>query len=323
MIRSEIIGSGVCLPDNVVTNDDISKRVETSDEWIRERTGIRERRIVRDGETTSMLAVGAARAALKDAAIDAGEIDLIVVATTTPDETFPATATTLQARLGMSRGAAFDVQAVCSGFIYALAVADNFIRAGQARTVLLIGAETMSRLLDWTDRTTCVLFGDGAGAFVMQAREGEGTNADRGVLNTKLFSDGRLHDLLYVDGGPSSTQTTGHLRMQGKEVFKHAVTNISAAIEASAAAAGLTVPDIDWFVPHQANQRILDGTARKLGIPPEKVISTVAIHGNTSSASVPLALQTAVDDGRIKRGDLVLLEAMGGGFTWGAGLVRW
>jgi 3-oxoacyl-[acyl-carrier-protein] synthase-3 len=323
VIRSEIIGSGACLPDNVVTNDDISKRVETSDEWIRERTGIRERRIVRDGETTSMLAVGAARAALKDAAIDAGEIDLIVVATTTPDETFPATATVVQSRLGMAHGAAFDVQAVCSGFIYGLAVADNFIRAGQARTVLLIGAETMSRLLDWTDRTTCVLFGDGAGAFVMQAREGDGTNADRGVLNTKLFSDGRLHDLLYVDGGPSSTRTTGHLRMKGKEVFKHAVTNISAAIEASAAAAGLTVPDIDWFVPHQANQRILDGTARKLGIPPEKVISTVAIHGNTSSASVPLALQTAVDDGRIKRGDLVLLEAMGGGFTWGAGLVRW
>jgi len=323
VIRSEIIGTGICLPDNVVTNDDISKRVETSDEWIRERTGIRERRIVRDGETTSMLAVGAARAALKDAAIDAGELDLIVVATTTPDETFPATATVVQSRLGMAHGAAFDVQAVCSGFIYGLAVADNFIRAGQARTVLLIGAETMSRLLDWTDRTTCVLFGDGAGAFVMQAREGEGTNADRGVLNTKLFSDGRLHDLLYVDGGPSSTRTTGHLRMKGKEVFKHAVTNISAAIEASAAAAGLTVPDIDWFVPHQANQRILDGTARKLGIPPEKVISTVAIHGNTSSASVPLALQTAVDDGRIKRGDLVLLEAMGGGFTWGAGLVRW
>ena len=323
MIRSEIIGTGICLPDNVVTNDELSKRVDTSDEWIRERTGIRERRIVRDGETTSQLAVAAARAALTDAAIDAGEIDLIVVATTTPDETFPATATTVQARLGMSRGAAFDVQAVCSGFIYGLAVADNFIKAGQARTVLLIGAETMSRLLDWTDRTTCVLFGDGAGAFVMQAGEGEGTNADRGVLNTKLFSDGRLHDLLYVDGGPSLTQTTGHLRMKGKEVFKHAVTNISAAIEASAHEAGLRVADIDWFVPHQANQRILDGTARKLGIPPDKVISTVAVHGNTSSASVPLALQTAVEDGRIKRGDLVLLEAMGGGFTWGAGLVRW
>jgi len=323
VIRSEIIGTGISLPENVVTNDELSKRVDTSDEWIRERTGIRERRIVLPGETTSMLAVAAARAALKDAAIDAGELDLIVVATTTPDETFPATATVVQSRLGMAHGAAFDVQAVCSGFIYGLSVADNFIKAGQARTVLLIGAETMSRLLDWTDRTTCVLFGDGAGAFVMQAREGEGTNADRGVLNTKLFSDGRLHDLLYVDGGPSLTQTTGHLRMKGKEVFKHAVTNISAAIEASASAAGLSVADIDWFVPHQANQRILDGTARKLGIPPDKVISTVAVHGNTSSASVPLALQTAVEDGRIKRGDLVLLEAMGGGFTWGAGLVRW
>ena len=323
MIRSEIIGTGICLPDNVVTNDELSKRVDTSDEWIRERTGIRERRIVRDGETTSQLAVAAARAALTDAAIDAGEIDLIVVATTTPDETFPATATTVQSRLGMSRGAAFDIQAVCSGFIYGLAVADNFIKAGQAKTVLLIGAETMSRLLDWTDRTTCVLFGDGAGAFVLQEREGKGTNADRGVLNTKLFSDGRLHDLLYVDGGPSLTQTTGHLRMKGKEVFKHAVTNISAAIEASAGEAGLSVADIDWFVPHQANQRILDGTARRLGIPAGKVISTVAVHGNTSSASVPLALQTAVEDGRIKRGDLVLLEAMGGGFTWGAALVRW
>jgi 3-oxoacyl-[acyl-carrier-protein] synthase III len=323
VIRSEIIGSGISLPENVVTNDELSKRVDTSDEWIRERTGIRERRIALPGETTSMLAVAAARAALKDAAIDAGELDLIVVATTTPDETFPATATVVQSRLGMAHGAAFDVQAVCSGFIYGLSVADNFIKAGQARTVLLIGAETMSRLLDWTDRTTCVLFGDGAGAFVMQAREGEGTNADRGILNTKLFSDGRLHDLLYVDGGPSLTQTTGHLRMKGKEVFKHAVTNISAAIEASASEAGLSVADIDWFVPHQANQRILDGTARKLGIPPDKVISTVAVHGNTSSASVPLALQTAVEDGRIKRGDLVLLEAMGGGFTWGAGLVRW
>jgi len=324
VIRSQVIGIGAYLPETVVTNADIAKRgLDTSDEWIRERTGIRERRIVRDGEMTSHLAVEAARAALKDAAMDAGEIDLIVCATTTPDETFPATATTVQSRLGMMRGAAFDVQAVCSGFIYGLAVADNFIKAGQARTVLLIGAETMSRLLDWEDRTTCVLFGDGAGAMVLQAREGGGTNADRGVLNTKLFSDGRLHDLLYVDGGPSSTRTTGHLRMQGKEVFKHAVTNIAAAIVASAQEAGLGVPDIDWFVPHQANQRILDGTARKLGIDPDKVISTVAVHGNTSAASVPLAVVTAVRDGRIKKGDLVLLEAMGGGFTWGAGLIRW
>jgi 3-oxoacyl-[acyl-carrier-protein] synthase-3 len=324
VIRSQIIGIGSYLPENVVTNDDIAKRgVETSDEWIRERTGIRERRIVRDGEMTSHLAVEAARAALKDAAIDAGELDLIVVATTTPDETFPATATTVQSRLGMHHGAAFDVQAVCSGFIYGLSVADNFIKAGQAETVLLIGAETMSRLLDWSDRTTCVLFGDGAGAFVMQAHQGEGTNADRGVLNTKIYSDGRLHDLLYVDGGPSSTRSTGYLRMQGKEVFKHAVNNISAAIVASATEAGLGVADIDWFVPHQANQRILDGTARKLGIDPNKVVSTVAVHGNTSSASVPLAVVEAVKDGRIKKGDLVLLEAMGGGFTWGAGLVRW
>jgi 3-oxoacyl-[acyl-carrier-protein] synthase-3 len=323
VIRSRVIGCGICLPDNVVTNDDLAKRVDTSDEWIRERTGIRERRIAREGENTSHLALESARAALKDAAIDAGEIDLVIVATTTPDETFPATATTVQARLGMSRGAAFDVQAVCSGFIYGLAVADNFIKAGQAETVLLIGAETMSRLMDWTDRTTCVLFGDGAGAFVLQGHEEEGTNADRGVLNTMLYSDGRLHDLLYVDGGPSSTRTTGYLRMKGKEVFRHAVANLSAAIMDCAAKAEVKVEDIDWFVPHQANQRILDATARKLGVPFERMVSTVAVHGNTSSASVPLALMTAVQDGRIKRGDLLLLEAMGGGFTWGASLVRW
>ena len=323
MIRSRVIGCGVYLPDNVVTNDELAKRVDTSDEWIRERTGIRERRIAREGENTSHLAVEAARAALKDAAIDAGEIDLIIVATTTPDETFPATATVVQSRLGISRGAAFDVQAVCSGFIYGLAVADNFIKAGQAETVLLIGAETMSRLMDWTDRATCVLFGDGAGAFVLQAHEGGGTSADRGVLNTMLYSDGRLHDLLYVDGGPSSTRTTGYLRMKGKEVFRHAVANLSSAILDSAAKAGVSVDDINWFVPHQANQRILDATAKKLGVAPERMVSTVAVHGNTSSASVPLALMSAVQDGRIKRGDLLLLEAMGGGFTWGAALVRW
>jgi 3-oxoacyl-[acyl-carrier-protein] synthase-3 len=323
VIRSRVIGCGICLPDNIVTNDDLAKRVDTSDEWIRERTGIRERRIASEGENTSHLAVESARAALRDAAIDAGEVDLVIVATTTPDETFPATATTVQARLGMSRGAAFDVQAVCSGFIYGLAVADNFIKAGQAETVLLIGAETMSRLMDWTDRTTCVLFGDGAGAFVLQAHEEQGTNADRGVLNTVLYSDGRLHDLLYVDGGPSSTRTTGHLRMKGKEVFRHAVANLSAAIMDCAAKADVKVDDIDWFVPHQANQRILDATAKKLGVPPDRMVSTVAVHGNTSSASVPLALMTAVRDGRIKRGDLLLLEAMGGGFTWGASLVRW
>ena len=323
MIRSQIMGCGAFLPRTVLTNAELAKRVDTSDEWIRERTGIHQRHIVAKGEKTSDLALHAARAALASAKMDVGELDMIVVATTTPDETFPATATTLQARLGMTRGAAFDVQAVCSGFIFGMSVADNFIKVGQAKTVLLVGAESMSRLLDWSDRTTCVLFGDGAGAVVLQAKKGKGDNSDRGVLNTKLYSDGRLHDLLYVDGGPSSTQTTGHLRMQGKEVFRHAVTNISAAIVASVEEAGLKISDIDWFVPHQANQRILDGTARKLGIPVSRVVSTVSQHGNTSAASVPLALATAVADGRIRKGQLVLLEAMGGGFTWGASLVRW
>ena len=323
IIRSRIIGLGSFLPSQVVTNSDLAKRMDTSDEWIRERTGIHKRHIARDGEFTSDLAIEAARAALVDAGIDGGELDLIVVATTTPDDTFPATATKVQARLGMTHGAAFDVQAVCSGFIFGLSVADNFIKAGQAKTVLLIGAETMSRLLDWEDRTTSVLFGDGAGAMVLQAADGKGDNSDRGILNTKLFSDGRLRDMLYVDGGPGSSRTTGHLRMQGKEVFRHAVTNISSAIQASVDEAGLKMEDIDWFVPHQANQRILDGVARKLGIDPNKVISTVALHGNTSAASVPLALDVAVKDGRIKQGDIVLMEAMGGGFTWGASLARW
>ena len=323
MIRSHVMGCGSFLPRTVLSNAELAKRVDTSDEWIRERTGIQQRHIVAKGELTSDLALQAARNALHDAKIDAHDLDLIIVATTTPDQTFPATATRLQARLGMKRGAAFDVQAVCSGFIYGMAVADNFIKAGQAKTVLLVGAESMSRLLDWKDRTTCVLFGDGAGAVVLQAHRGHGNHSDRGVLNTKLYSDGRLHDLLYVDGGPSSTQTTGHLRMQGKEVFRHAVTNISAAITASVEEAGFKISDIDWFVPHQANQRILDGTARKLGISSTKVVSTVAQHGNTSAASVPLALATAVQDGRIHKGQLVLLEAMGGGFTWGASLIRW
>ena len=323
MIRTHVMGVGAYLPRTILTNAELAKRVDTSDEWIRERTGIQQRHIVAKGEKTSDLALHAARSALHHSKMEASELDLIVVATTTPDETFPATATTLQARLGMKHGAAFDVQAVCSGFIYGMAVADNFIKAGQAKTVLLVGAESMSKLLDWKDRSTCVLFGDGAGAVVLQGKRGRGDNTDHCVLNTKLYSDGRLHDLLYVDGGPSSTQSTGHLRMQGKEVFRHAVTNISAAIMASVEEAGLKISDVDWFVPHQANQRILDGTARKLGISPTKVISTVAQHGNTSAASVPLALATAVTDGRIHKGQLVLLEAMGGGFTWGASLIRW
>jgi 3-oxoacyl-[acyl-carrier-protein] synthase-3 len=323
VIRSQIIGCGAYLPEGVLTNAELAKRVDTSDEWIRDRTGIERRHIAAKGEKTSDLALKSAQAALADAGIGADEIDLIVVATTTPDETFPSVATMIQSRLGMTRGAAFDVQAVCSGFIYGLSVADNFIRCRQAKTVLLIGAETMSRLMDWTDRTTCVLFGDGAGAVVMRAGKGDGTAADRGVLNTKLYSDGRLHDMLYVDGGPSTTGTTGFLRMQGKDVFKHAVINIADSIIASAAEAGIAVSDIDWFVPHQANQRILDSTARRLHLPGERFISTIAEHGNTSAASVPLALAVAVGDGRIKRGDLVLMEAMGGGLTWGAGLVRW
>jgi 3-oxoacyl-[acyl-carrier-protein] synthase-3 len=321
--RSIVLGCGGYLPDTVLSNAEIAKRIDTTDDWIVERTGIKRRHIARDGETTADLAHGAATRALQHAGLDASALDLIVVATTTPDETFPSTATKIQARLGMVRGAAFDVQAVCSGFIYALSVADNFIRAGNANTVLVIGAETMSRILDWKDRGTCVLFGDGAGAVVLQGQAGEGTNADRGVLNTKLYSDGRLHDLLYTDGGVSSTGTAGYLRMRGRDVFKHAVVNIASAMEQSAGEAGLKPSDIDWIVPHQANQRILDGTARRLGIKPERVVSTIAEHGNTSAASVPLALSVAVGDGRIKKGDLVLMEAMGGGFTWGAALVRW
>ncbi|BCW89120.1 3-oxoacyl-[acyl-carrier-protein] synthase 3 [Alphaproteobacteria bacterium SO-S41] len=321
--RSVVAGTGAYLPEKIVTNADLAKIVDTSDEWVLERTGIAERRMVADGETTSDLAVKAAEAAMAAAGVTGEDIDLIVLATTTPDYTFPATATQVQHRIGMTRGAAFDVQAVCSGFIYALNVADNFIKVGQANTVLVIGAETMSRLLDWTDRTTCVLFGDGAGALVLKAGEGDGTSADRGVLSSHLYSDGRLRELLYVDGGPSTTQSTGHLRMQGKEVFKHAVTNISGAITAALDANNLKPDDVAWFVPHQANKRILDATARKIGLKPESVVMTVAKHGNTSAASIPLALHEAVADGRVKRNDLVLLEAMGGGFTWGSSLIRW
>tara|TARA_R110000824_G_scaffold401749_1_gene614549 strand:- start:90274 stop:91194 length:921 start_codon:yes stop_codon:yes gene_type:complete len=305
-----------------MTNDDLARVVDTTDEWIVERTGIHRRHIAADGELTSHLALAAARAAIADAGIDVQEIDTIILATTTPDNTFPATAVSVQADLGLHHGAAFDIQAVCSGFVYALTIADTFIRTGQSKTALVIGAETFSRLLDWTDRTTCVLFGDGAGAVVVTGMEGAGTNADRGVLTAHLHSDGRYKEKLYVDGGPSSTQSTGHVRMEGREVFRHAVVNIAEAINESLAATGLTADQIDWFVPHQANKRILDGTAKRIGLPPEKVVLTVADQGNTSAASVPLALDTAVRDGRIKRGDLVLLEAMGGGFTWGSVLLR-
>ena len=306
-----------------MTNDELAELVDTSDEWIVARTGIERRHIAADGETTSDLALGAATAALADADVAVGDLDMIVLATATPDETFPATATAVQARLGMTRGFAFDVHAVCSGFVYALAVADNFLRLGQADTALVIGAETFSRILDWSDRSTCVLFGDGAGAVVLGAAEGDGTAGDRGILATRLHADGRRHDMLYVDGGPSSTRTTGHLRMRGREVFRHAVANLSSVVEETLAAAGLTTDDVDWLVPHQANRRILDATARKLGLPPERVIVTVQDHANTSAASVPLALDAAAADGRIKPGDLVLMEAMGGGFTWGACLARW
>jgi 3-oxoacyl-[acyl-carrier-protein] synthase-3 len=317
-----VAGVGSYLPSRVMTNDDLSKVVDTTDEWIVERTGIHSRHIAADGELTSHLALAAARNAIEDAGIDTQEIDTIILATTTPDNTFPATATTVQAELGLYHGAAFDIQAVCSGFVYAMTIADTFIRTGQSKTALVIGAETFSRLLDWTDRTTCVLFGDGAGAVIVKGEAGAGTNADRGVLTAHLHSDGRYKEKLYVDGGPSSTQSTGHVRMEGREVFRHAVVNIAEAIKESLEATGLTAEDIDWFVPHQANKRILDGTAKRIGLPPEKVVLTVGEHGNTSAASVPLALDKAVKDGRIKRNDLVLLEAMGGGFTWGSLLFR-
>ena len=316
--RSRIAGIGTYLPARVMTNADMSALVDTSDEWIRERTGIAQRYIAADDEFTSDLAVEASRAALAHAGLDTENIDLIVVATATPDLTFPATATIVQHKLGIHHGAAFDVHAVCSGFLYALAVADNFIKAGQATNALVIGAETFSRILDWTDRTTCVLFGDGAGAMVVSAG-GEG----EGLIKTHLRSDGQFCDLLYVDGGPSRTKTVGHLRMQGNQVFRHAVGKIAGSMEELAELAGIPISDIDWFVPHQANQRILEGVAKKLAIPVEKVISTVARHGNTSAASIPLAFDAAVKDGRIKRGDLVLMEALGGGFTWGAALARY
>ncbi len=321
--RSVVLGCGSYLPNQVLTNADLARKVDTSDDWIVQRTGIHERRIAAPGELTSHMAVHAARAALAHAHLDAQAIDLIVLATSTPDNTFPATATAVQADLGITLGAAFDLQAVCSGFVFGLSTADALLRSGAFSRALVIGAETFSRLLDWTDRTTCVLFGDGAGAVVLEAQELHGTREDRGVLTVKLRSDGRHKSKLYVDGGPSSTGTVGHLRMEGREVFRHAVAMITDVVEEAFKAAGYTVADIDWFVPHQANKRIIDGSAHKLGIPASKVVTTVDRHGNTSAASIPLALSDAVADRRIKRGDLLLLEAMGGGFTWGAALVRW
>ncbi len=321
--RSVVAGCGGYLPERILTNDDLAKTVDTSHEWIVKRTGIHHRHIAAEDEKTSDLALAAARRALEAAGLAAAELDIIILATATPDQTFPATATRVQAALGMTRGAAFDVQAVCSGFIYGLSIADNFIRLGQAETALVIGAETFSRIIDWTDRTTCVLFGDGAGAVVLRSQEGNGDNGDRGILSTHLHSDGRYHDMLYVDGGPSSTKTVGHLQMAGRDVFRHAVVNLSAVIEEALEANGLTPADIDWIVPHQANLRILDGTAKKLKLSPEKMIVTVDRHANTSAASIPLALVEAVDSGRVKPGHLLVLEAMGGGFTWGASVVRW
>jgi len=323
IVRSVIKGCGGYLPERVVTNNDLAKLVDTSDRWITERTGIKERRIAAEGELTSSMGALAARAALDDAGLAPEDIDLIILATSTPDQTFPATAVTIQAELGITHGAAFDMQAVCSGFVFALATADSYLKSGQFKRALVIGSEAFSRILDWQDRSTCVLFGDGAGAVVVEAQKLNGALTDRGILATSLRSDGRYRDKLYVDGGPSSTGTVGHVRMDGPEVFRHAVTKISEVIDATLAQAGYKASDVDWFVPHQANKRILDGAARKLGLDPARVIITVDKHANTSAASIPLALSQGRTDGRIKTGDLVLLEAMGGGFTWGAVLLRW
>lgn len=323
MIRSVVRGVGASLPRRVMKNAEFETLVDTSDEWIVQRSGITQRYIAADDENTASLGEAAARAALDSAGLTPADIDLIVLATSTPNNTFPATAVEIQNRLGMSHGFAFDMQAVCSGFVYALATVDAQLRSGMAKRALVIGSETFSRILDWTDRTTCVLFGDGAGAVVLEVAEGEGTMSDRGILASSLRSDGSHRDKLYVDGGPSTTGTVGHLRMEGKEVFKHAVGMITDVVEDVMQRGNITAEDIDWFVPHQANKRIIDASAKKLGIAPEKVVMTVQLHGNTSAASVPLALNAAVADGRIKPGDLVLLEAMGGGFTWGAVLLRW
>lgn len=322
VIRSIVRGVGSYLPERILTNTELARSVDTSDEWIVQRTGIRERHIAATGQMTSDLAREAANAALADAGIAASEIDLIILATSTPDQTFPATAATVQAQLGITHGAAFDLQAVCSGFVFALSTADAHLRTGAFKRALVIGAETFSRILDWQDRGTCVLFGDGAGAVVLEGVDAEASEG-RGILTSHLRSDGRHRAKLFVDGGPSSTQTVGHLRMEGREVFKHAVGMITDVIEDAFAASGASAQTIDWFVPHQANRRIIDASALKLGIAPEKVVTTVDLHGNTSAASIPLALDVARKDGRIQKGDLVLLEAMGGGFTWGSALVRW
>jgi 3-oxoacyl-[acyl-carrier-protein] synthase-3 len=318
-LRSVVLGCGGYVPERIVTNAELATRIDTSDEWIVQRTGIRQRHIAADGEFTSDLGVAAARAAIEHAGIAVDEIDLVILATATPDNTFPATATRVQARLGIKRGAAFDLQAVCSGFVYALSVADNFIRVGQVRTVLVIGAETFSRILNWEDRQTCVLFGDGAGAVILRGEETE----DRGILSTHIHSDGTFYDLLYVDGGPSTTGLAGHVRMEGKEIFRHAVHRLSEVVVEALGAHHLTPRDIDWLVPHQANLRIIEGVGRKLALPAERVVVTVDRHANTSAASIPLALAEAVHDGRIKRGDILLLEALGGGLTWGAAVIRW
>jgi len=321
-LRSQVAGCGAYLPERIITNYELADRLDTSDEWIRQRTGIGERRVAAPGELTSDLAVRAAERALTNAGISGSDLDLLVVATATPDNTFPATATKVQARLGMERGAAFDVQAVCAGFIFALSVVDNALRLGQARTALVIGAETFSRILDWEDRGTCVLFGDGAGAVVLKAVTASGLGG-RFILSNHLHSDGRHYDILYVDGGPSSTRDAGLLRMEGREVFRQAVQHLSDVVDEALRANGLTAADIDWLVPHQANSRIIDGMGRKLGLSPDKIVMTIEHHANTSAASIPLALDAAVKDGRIKPGHLVLMEALGGGLSWGASLVRW
>lgn len=323
LVRSIIRGVGAHLPKHIVTNDDLAKSLDTSDTWIQERSGIKQRHIADDSELTSDLGAAAAKQALIRAGVDPVEIDLVICATATPDRTFPATAVKIQSMLGVTKGAAFDVQAVCSGFVFALTIADNFIKAGQSKRALVIGAETFSRILDWEDRSTCVLFGDGAGAVVLEAHPQHGTREDRGIISTRIRSDGRYEDLLYVDGGPGSTKTTGHLRMNGREVFRHAVQKISGVIEETLVETGYAADEIDLFIPHQANKRILDGIAKKLNVAPEKIVMTLDKHGNTSAASIPLALNQAFEDHRIKEGSLILMEAMGGGFTWGAVLARW